>query len=69
VALKQAQEEMVEKHWVTQKEKDDLQTKFEEERVQVKQEKEQLLAEHLGVKEAVDRALFSMMGLKPKSEE
>jgi hypothetical protein len=40
VALKQAQAEMVEQLWAAQKEKDDLQTKFEEERVQIKQEKE-----------------------------
>jgi hypothetical protein len=69
VALKQAQEEMVEKCWVAQKEKDDLQAKFEEERAQVKQEKEQFLTEQLGVKEAVDRALRSMMGLEPKAED
>jgi hypothetical protein len=31
--LKQAQEEMVEQRWVAQKEKEDLQAKFEEERV------------------------------------
>jgi hypothetical protein len=60
---------MVEKCRVSQKEKDDLQTKFEEEKVQLKQEKEQLLAEQLGVKEAVDRSLLSMMGLEPKIED
>jgi hypothetical protein len=40
VALNQAQEEIVEKRRVAQQEKDDLHTKFEEERVQVKQERE-----------------------------
>ena len=40
LALKQAQEKMVEQRQVAQKEKDDLQAKFEEERVQAKQEKE-----------------------------
>jgi hypothetical protein len=34
---------MVEKHRVAQKEKDDLQAKFEEERAQVKQEKRSFL--------------------------
>jgi hypothetical protein len=40
VAMKQAQEEIVEKRRVAQKEKEDLQAKFEEERAQAKQEKE-----------------------------
>jgi hypothetical protein len=69
VALKQAQEEMVEQCRVAQKEKEDLQAKFEEERAQAKQEKEQLLTEQLGVKEAVDRALRSVTGLEPKAED
>jgi hypothetical protein len=69
VALKQAQEEMVEQRRVAQQEKDDLHTKFEEERVQVKQEKEKLLAEQLRVKEAVSRALRSVTGLEKKVEE
>jgi hypothetical protein len=68
-ALKQAQEEMVEKRWVTQKEKDDLQAKFEEDRAHVKQEKEKFLTEQLGVKEVVDRALRSVTGLEPKVED
>jgi hypothetical protein len=37
--------------------------------VQVKQKKEKLLAEHLGVKEAVSKALRSMTGLDQKVEE
>jgi hypothetical protein len=31
--------------------------------------KSKLLAEHLGVKEAVDKALFSTTGLEPKEED
>jgi hypothetical protein len=57
MALKKAQEEVIEQHRVAQQEKDDLQTKFKEERAQIQQEKEQLLAEQVGVKEAVSRAL------------
>jgi hypothetical protein len=60
---------MVEQRWVAQKEKDDLQANFEEERVQVKQEKYQFLVEQLGVKEAVDRALRSMTSLETKAED
>jgi hypothetical protein len=69
MALKQAQEEMVDQHWVTQKEKDYLQANFKEERAHAKQGKEQLLPEQLGVKEVVDIALHSMMGLEPKVED
>jgi hypothetical protein len=60
---------MVEKRQVEKKEKSDLQAKFEDERAQAKQEKEQLLTKQLGVKEAVDKALFSMKVLEPKVEE
>jgi hypothetical protein len=49
---------------VAQQEKDDIQAKFAEDRVQIQKEKEQLLAEKIGVKEAVTRALCSMMGLE-----
>jgi VIT1/CCC1 family predicted Fe2+/Mn2+ transporter len=52
-----------------QQEKDDLQTKFKEERAQIQQEKEQLLAEQVGVKEAVSRALHSVTGLEKKEED
>jgi hypothetical protein len=69
MALKQSQEEMVEQGRVAQKKNDELQTKLEEERPQVKQENEQLLVEQLRVKEVVDRALHSMMGLEPKEED
>jgi hypothetical protein len=60
---------MVEQLWVAQKEKDDLQAKFEEERVQVKQETENFLTEQPGVKEAVDKELLSVMSLEPKAED
>jgi hypothetical protein len=43
--------------------------KFEKEKAQIQQEKEQLLAEQLEVKEAVNRALCSVMGLEPKVED
>jgi hypothetical protein len=45
VALKKEQEEIIDKHRVVQKEKDDLQIKFEEDRAQIQQEKEQFLTE------------------------
>jgi hypothetical protein len=60
---------MVEQHRVAQQEKDDLHTRFKEERVHVNQEKEKFLAEQLRVKEAVSRALRSMIGLEKKAEE
>jgi hypothetical protein len=69
VALKQEQEEMVEKRLFAQQEKDNLHTKFEEERAQVKQEREKFLVEQLRVKEAVIRALRSVTGLEKKVEE
>jgi hypothetical protein len=37
---------------------------FVEDRAQIQKEKEQLLVEHIGVKEAVTRALHSMTGLE-----
>jgi hypothetical protein len=39
-ALKQAQEEAIEKHWVVQQEKDDLQEKFTKARSRIYKEKE-----------------------------
>jgi hypothetical protein len=38
--------------------------KFTEDRAQIQKEKEQLLAEQVGVKEAVNRALHSVTGLE-----
>jgi hypothetical protein len=43
-------------------------TKFDEEKAQMQQEKEQLLAEKLEVKEAVNRALRSVTVLEIKAE-
>jgi chromosome segregation ATPase len=68
-ALKQVQEEVIEKRRVAQQEKDDLQAKFTEDRAQIQQEKEQLLAEQVRVKEAVNRALHSVTGLEKRKED
>jgi hypothetical protein len=43
--LKQEKEEALEKLWVAQQEKDDLQVKFEEDKEKIQKEKDQLLAE------------------------
>jgi hypothetical protein len=69
VALKQAQEEVIEQRRVAQQEKDDLQIKFEEDKAQIQKEKEQLLMEQVGVKEAVNRALRSVTGLEQIEED
>jgi hypothetical protein len=45
VALKQAQEAVIEQRRIAQQEKASLQSKFEEEKAQIQREKEQLLAE------------------------
>jgi hypothetical protein len=63
------QEVVVEQRRIAEKENVSLQTKFEEEKAQIQQEKEQLLAEQLEVKEAVNKALLSMTGLEPKVED
>jgi hypothetical protein len=68
-ALKQVQGIIVEQHRVAEQEKVSLQAKFEEEKAQMQQEKEQLLAEQLEVKEAVNRALHSVTGLEPQAED
>jgi ornithine cyclodeaminase/alanine dehydrogenase-like protein (mu-crystallin family) len=65
-ALKKVQKVVIEQRRVAQQEKAALQTKFEEEKAQIQQEKEQLLAEQLRVKEAVSRALRSVTGLEKK---
>jgi hypothetical protein len=67
--LKQEKEKSLEKHRVAQQEKDDLQVKFAEDGEQLRKEKEQLLAEQIGIKEAVTRALRSMSGLAQMEEE
>jgi hypothetical protein len=63
------QEVVIEKLRVAQQEKDSLQTEFEEEKEQIHEEKENLLVEHIGVKEAVSRELRFMTGLEKKVEE
>jgi hypothetical protein len=68
-ALKQEKEEVLEKLWVVQQEKDDLRVKFEEDREKIQKEKDQLLAEQTVVKEAVTRALRSVSGLAQMEEE
>jgi hypothetical protein len=63
------QELVVEQHRVAEQEKVSFQTKFEEEKVQIQQDKEQLLTEQLEVKEAVNKSLLSVTGLEPKVED
>ena len=67
--MKQAKDEAIEQRPFAQQGKDDLQAKFAEDRVQIQKEKEQLLAEHIGVKEAVTRALHSVTGLEQMGED
>jgi hypothetical protein len=43
--------------------------KFAEDRAQIQKEKEELLIDHIGVKEAVTRALRSMIGLEQMEED
>jgi hypothetical protein len=68
-ALKQVQGILVEQCRVAEQEKVSLQVKFEEEKVQMQQEREQFLAEQLEVKEAVNRALLSVTGLELQEED
>jgi len=58
--LTQVQGVLVEQRSAAEHEKIALQVKFDEEKAQLQQEKEQLLTEQLEVKEAVNRALHSM---------
>jgi hypothetical protein len=69
VALKQAQEQVIEKCQVVQQEKDDLQVNFAEDRAKIQQEKEQLLAEKVGVKEEFNIAVLSMIILEQIEED
>jgi predicted component of type VI protein secretion system len=63
------QEVVIEQCQAAEQEKVSLQTNFEEEKAHIHQEKEQLLAEQLEVKEVVDIALRYVTGLEPKAEE
>jgi hypothetical protein len=62
------QEVLLEQRRVAEKEKVALQTKFEEDKAQIQQEKEKLLAEKFEVKEAINRALHSVTDLETKVE-
>jgi hypothetical protein len=66
--LKQVQGVLIEQHQVEEQEKVSLWAKFEEEKTQMQQEKEQLLAKQLEVKEAINRALHPVTGLDPQEE-
>jgi hypothetical protein len=54
---------------VAEQEKISLQVKFDEEKAQLQQEKEQLLMEQLEVKEAVNKELLSVTVLEIKAED
>jgi hypothetical protein len=59
-ALKQENEEALEKLQVAQQEKDDIRAKFEEDREKIQKDKYQFLTEKIGIREAVTRELSSM---------
>jgi hypothetical protein len=67
--LKQVQGILIEQHSTAEQEKLALQAKFDEEKAQMQQGKEQLLAEKLEVKEAVNKALRSVTVLEIKAED
>jgi hypothetical protein len=52
-----------------QQEKNSFQEKFEEDRVKIQKEKEQLLAKQIGIEEAVNRSFFYVTNLEQKAEE
>jgi hypothetical protein len=66
--LTQIQGVLVEKRRVAEQENISLQVKFDEEKAQMQQRKEHLLAKQLEVKEAVNRALRSVIVLEIKAE-
>jgi hypothetical protein len=68
-ALKKENEKALEKLRVMQQEKDYIRAKFEEDKEKIQKEKDQLLIEHIGVREVVTRQLLSMMGLAQMEEE
>jgi hypothetical protein len=67
--LVQVQGVLVEQRRATEQEKSALQVKFDEEKAQLQQGKEQLLAEQLEVKEVVNRALRSVTVIEVKAED
>jgi hypothetical protein len=68
-ALTQVQGVLVEQRRTAEQENISLQAKFDEEKAQIQQGKEQLLAEQLEVKEAVSRALHSVTVVEIKAED
>jgi hypothetical protein len=68
-ALKQVQGVLVEQRRAAEQENISLQAKFDEEKAQIQQGKEQLLTEQLEVKEAVSRALRSVTVIEIKAED
>ena len=66
--MTQVQGVLVEKRSDTKQENISLQAKFDEEKSQLQQEKEQLLPDKLEVKDVVNRALHSMVVLEIKAE-
>jgi hypothetical protein len=68
-ALKQEKEEVLEKLRVAQKEKNEIQAKFEQNNAKIQEEKDQLLTEKIVIKEAVTKALHSVSGLAQEEEE
>jgi DNA repair exonuclease SbcCD ATPase subunit len=68
-ALTQVQGVLVEQCSAAEQEKSTLQAKWNEEKAQLQQGKEQLLAEQLEIKEVVNRALRSVTVIEVKNEE
>jgi hypothetical protein len=69
IALKKAQEEIIEKRRAAQQEKEAIHEKFDRDREKIQKEKEQLLAKQIGIEEAVNKAFHSVTDLEQKAEE
>jgi ribosomal protein S3 len=67
--LTQVQGVLIEQHSAAEWENLSLQAKFDEEKAQLQQEKEQLLVEQLKVKEVVNRELHSVTVVEVKVED
>jgi hypothetical protein len=67
--LKKVQGNIVEQHRIAEHEKVSLHAKFDEEKAQMHQEKENLLTGQLKVKESVNRALHFVIGLEPQAKD
>jgi phosphopantetheinyl transferase (holo-ACP synthase) len=67
--LKQEKEEVLEKLRVSQKEKDEIRVKFDQNNAKIQEEKDQLLTEQTAVKEAVTKALHVVSGLAQEELE